>query len=157
LGAGAAEVIAPPVLEFTVYGKAQPAGSKRAFKHPTTGRVMVTDAAKGSRAWKEQVSSAAAVALANGKGNRAGELLVGPLAVAMRFEVVRPASHYGKRGLRSSAPKYPTTRPDVLKLARAVEDALTGVVWRDDALIVDEQLVKRYGEQARLVVFVAAL
>jgi len=33
----------------------------------------------------------------------------------------------------------------VLKLARAVEDALTGVIWADDAQIVDEVIRKRYG------------
>lgn len=32
--------------------------------------------------------------------------------------------------------------PDVLKLARGVEDALTGIVWRDDAQIVNESLSK---------------
>ena len=45
----------------------------------------------------------------------------------------------------------------MLKLARAVEDALTGIVWRDDAQIVDEQLSKVYGEPARVEVDVAEL
>jgi Holliday junction resolvase RusA-like endonuclease len=35
----------------------------------------------------------------------------------------------------------------VLKLARAVEDALTGVLWRDDAQIAIEQLSKHYAER----------
>jgi Holliday junction resolvase RusA-like endonuclease len=38
----------------------------------------------------------------------------------------------------------------VLKLARAVEDALTGVVWRDDAEIVAEGLAKLYGTPERV-------
>jgi Holliday junction resolvase RusA-like endonuclease len=46
------------------------------------------------------------------------------------------------------------TRPDVLKLARAAEDALTGIVWRDDSQIVHETLAKVYGEPERLEVAV---
>ena len=38
--------------------------------------------------------------------------------------------------------------PDVLKLARGVEDALTGIVWRDDAQIVNESLNKVVGAAA---------
>jgi hypothetical protein len=35
-------------------------------------------------------------------------------------------------------------RPDLLKVARAVEDSLSGVAFADDAAIVVEHLVKRY-------------
>ena len=56
--------------------------------------------------------------------------------------------------LRPAAPKHPTTRPDVLKLARAIEDSLTGVLWHDDSQIVSEHLRKHYGEPARVVVTV---
>jgi predicted short-subunit dehydrogenase-like oxidoreductase (DUF2520 family) len=45
----------------------------------------------------------------------------------------------------------------VLKLARGVEDALTGIVWRDDAQIVVEHLEKRYGSPARCEVRVKYL
>lgn len=44
----------------------------------------------------------------------------------------------------------PATRPDVLKLARCAEDSLTGIVWRDDAQIVEEHLFKYWGEPARV-------
>jgi Holliday junction resolvase RusA-like endonuclease len=59
--------------------------------------------------------------------------------------------------LRASAPRYPTGRPDVLKLARACEDALTGVIWRDDAQIVVERLYKDWGEPARVLVEIEQL
>jgi Holliday junction resolvase RusA-like endonuclease len=80
------------------------------------------------------------------------ELLEGPLVLEFVFFRPRPAAHFGRRGLRPSAPEFPTTRPDVLKLARAVKDALTGVVWRDDAQVVDERLAKRFEEPARVEV-----
>jgi Holliday junction resolvase RusA-like endonuclease len=38
----------------------------------------------------------------------------------------------------------PITRPDLLKLTRLLEDACSGIIWRDDAQISDELLMKRY-------------
>ena len=38
--------------------------------------------------------------------------------------------------LTPSAPKYKTSKPDVGKTARAVEDALTGIAWVDDSQVV---------------------
>jgi hypothetical protein len=37
-----------------------------------------------------------------------------------------------------------------LKLARAAEDALTGVLWLDDSQIVDERISKAYGDDVGL-------
>lgn len=45
----------------------------------------------------------------------------------------------------------------MLKLARAAEDALTGILWRDDAQICDEVIRKRYGEPARVEIEVRTL
>ena len=42
-----------------------------------------------------------------------------------------------------------TTMPDIDKLARCALDALTGIVFRDDAQIVDLHATKRYGEPER--------
>lgn len=128
-------------LAFTVYGQAQPAGSKTAGRSKS-GRMFVRDSAKGSRPWKTQVAQAAGEAM-NGTG-----LLDGALELSVIFTVPRPKGHYGVRGLRPSAPEHPTVRPDVTKLLRAVEDACTGIVWRDDAQIVAQHAVKRYGEPA---------
>lgn len=135
-------------ITFTVAGKPEPAGSKRAFSwRARDGRsgTSVVDANPKSRGWKTLVSAAAAASFS-------GELLDGPLSVEFTFEVPRPQGHFGTRGLRPAAPAHPTTRPDVLKLARAVEDALSGIVYRDDSQIVRETLVKKYGEQSRLTV-----
>ena len=37
-------------------------------------------------------------------------------------------------------------KPDVLKLARSTEDALTGLIWMDDAQVWEMQILKRYSE-----------
>jgi Holliday junction resolvase RusA-like endonuclease len=145
------------MIEFTVYGIAQPAGSKRAFVNRKSGKMMVTDANKNSRPWKTEVAAAAHTAMLSHARTQHGTLVDGPLAVTIAFVVPRPKGHFGKKGIRGSAPSYPAVRPDVLKLARGVEDACTGIVWRDDAQIVVEYLTKVYGEPARCEVTVTTV
>lgn len=132
------------MISFTVYGTAEPAGSKRAFV--VKGRAVVTDANARSKPWKQEVASKGAEAM-NGD-----PLLDGPLEVVFTIFVPRPAGHFGKKGLLPSARQQPTVKPDLLKLARGIEDALTGVVWRDDSQIVAEHLFKSYGERAGVVI-----
>lgn len=127
-------------LDFVVIGEARPGGSKRAFV--VKGRAVVTDdAGVTGKAWRRDVQLAALEAM--DAAGLAGELLEGPLAVRMTFYRTRPQRP------KPNARDYPTTRPDVLKLARAIEDALTGVVWADDAEIVAEGLAKLYGAPER--------
>lgn len=136
-------------LTVTVYGTARPAGSKRAFIRGK--RAIVTDANPNAKPWKQQVAQIAGEAM----GDR--PLLEGALRVSFIFVVPRPKGHFTTTGSLSAAGRrkpYPTVKPDVLKLARAVEDALSGVVYRDDAQIVDERLVKHYGEPERVEISV---
>lgn len=74
-------------------------------------------------------------------------LITGPVTLRVTFVRPRPAGHYGRTGLRPSAPAHPTVRPDLTKMLRALEDALTGVVWRDDAQVVHLDVVKAYGDR----------
>lgn len=136
---------------FTVYGTPQPAGSKRGFFIKKLNRVVITDAAKQSRPWKALVSDAAQQAM-NGGG-----VMRGPLSLRLAFFVPRPKGHMGKHGIKPSAPGYPAVRPDATKLLRAVEDALTGILWNDDAQVVEQHVFKHYGEPARCEVKVELL
>ena len=142
------------VLAITVYGTPRPAGSKRVVPVGKKGgpkRFIVTDASRKSRPWKEDVSREAARVMAG------RELIRGALDVTFRFYVARPKGHFGKRGLLASARPYPTVRPDALKLARAVEDSLSGIVYHDDAQIVKERLVKEYGAPERVEIEIREL
>ena len=135
-------------LKFTVPGRPQPAGSKRGFPLRLPGgkvRVIITDANLEAKPWQAEVRYAALVAYR-------GEAWSGPLRLTLRFFLTRPKGHFGKKGVRASAPKHPTVKPDALKLARAVEDACTGILWLDDAQIVEEHLSKEYGPQDGCVV-----
>lgn len=145
------------VFRLVVYGAPQPAGSKKAFilgKGPNR-RAIITDDAKRSRPWKNNVAQQAGEAMAD---HGLDALLAGPLHVTFQFYRRRPKSHFGARGnVKPKAPPYPTTKPDLLKLARAVEDALAGVVYQDDAQIISEELRKLYGEPERVVVEISKL
>lgn len=121
-------------VDFTVYGRPEPAGSKRGFpfKRPSGQLgVRIVDANPKAAAWKEWVRAAA-------KGFMEGRPpLAGPLVLQLEFTLAR-----GKTVTRD----VPTVRPDTTKLVRAVEDALTNVVWEDDAQVVSQYAEKRYGE-----------
>lgn len=154
------------MIEFTAYGRAQPAGSKKSYvpldrktKQPfkKNGRIVVSTVDDNPKAkdWKAVVSAAAAAAMAG------RPLLAGPLVAHFTFYRVRPKGHFrtGRNAdvLKASAPKYPTPKPDVLKLTRAAEDAMQDVVYRNDSQIVRQILTKAYGEPARVEVKIVEL
>jgi len=121
-------------------GIPRPGGSKRAFVNPKTGRAIVTEDCKRSKDWR------ACVALAGREHFE--KPLLGPLRVSFEFHFLRPKGHYGKKGVRPSAPTYPAVRPDVSKCIRSTEDALTGIAWRDDSQIVQQVAVKVYTDSS---------
>lgn len=137
-------------VEFTAFGTALPAGSKR-LGVASNGRRFVRDDNPNTSEWKRTVAQAAGAAM-NGR-----PLLDGALTLVIQVYRPRPQSHYGKNGLRPAAPPFPTTRPDITKLVRAIEDALTGVLARDDSQFVEVLGIKRYGEPARVEVKVSRL
>jgi Holliday junction resolvase RusA-like endonuclease len=132
------------MIEFFVPGKAQPGGSKKAFYKKKLNRVIVTDDNSKASGWKQDVKFFASKAFI-------GEPLLGPLSVVCCFHVARPQYHYGSgknKGVLKDAYKdaYPTSKPDATKLFRSTEDALTGVIWKDDAQVVEQIITKRYSE-----------
>ena len=50
-----------------------------------------------------------------------------------------------------------TQKPDADNLVKIIKDALTGVVWRDDAQVVDVISRKRYGDVARTEIVVRSI
>jgi Holliday junction resolvase RusA-like endonuclease len=141
--------VSPPVVSFWVPGRPRPQGSKRAFliKRKQDGvvrPVLVDSSGEEGRAWRSQVRDAAIAAWGDFK-----PVLEGPVSVAFTFQLLRPKGHFGTgrnaECLKIDAPAYPQCPPDALKLARAVEDSLTSVIWRDDSQVVSEVILKRYG------------
>ena len=76
-----------------------------------------------------------------------GTMLHGPLRLEVTFYLRRPAS-------RPKKYRYPDRRPDVENLVKSVMDALTGLLWVDDAQVVTLNAQKRYGEpRAEITVY----
>lgn len=137
------------VVRFFVPGIPVPGGSKRPFLYTPKGggekRVALSDdSGQRGKHWRSAVQAAARTVYA-------GPLLEGPLRVIVTFASLRPTS--GKARQRP----YPSVRPDATKLMRALEDALTGVVWRDDAQIVDQHVAKRYADRPGAAVCIECL
>lgn len=148
-------------LAFFCEGHPQTAGSKAALppRAPGGQPIVVESGDRVKKAaWREDVREAARRAIEQHAGEWPCE---GPFEVAFVFYRLRPKGHFGSGRnagvLKSSAPLHPSTRPDALKLARAAEDALTGIVWADDAAIVDERLRKVWGRREGLAVVVKRL
>ena len=151
-------------LQFTVIGHPEPAGSKRAFPFKRRdGKlgVAVSDANPRAKHWKQAVACIAADEMAKLQLPVDRPLLDGPLKVWFRIRLSRPKGHYRSGAhsseLKPSAPVYPTTRPDLLKIARGVEDACTGIIWVDDSQIVGELLEKAYGAPERVEIEIETL
>jgi len=138
------------VIEVEVPGLPRTAGSKRVFMVGKQGEpkrpIVVDDSGKKGRDWRADVQHAIL-------RRYQGPPLEGALEVSFVFTVPRPRSHFGRRGLRPTAPTYPIVRPDMSKFERAVEDAATGLLWYDDAQIVSRAAMKRYGDQPGVLIF----
>jgi len=135
-------------LQFVVHGRPAPQGSKRAVGRDKHGRSMMVEASKYLKPWRTLVAYAAAEAF----GDR--PLFTGAIELTLDFHFTRPKSHYRSGAatshlLRAGAPLHHITTPDYDKLARAIGDALTGIVIQDDAQIWDAHVSKRYSEAGR--------
>ena len=139
------------MITFFVPGLCKTAGSKKAFFRPGMKfPVVVDDCAKG-KDWKADVKAFAALAYQ-------GEPLTGPLKVTMAFTLPRIRSHLRSNGaVKLNAPHWHTKKPDALKMARAVEDACTGILWVDDSQIAVEELAKAYGSRPGVCVTISRL
>ena len=114
-------------MQIVVYGMPGPQGSKR-----HVGNGVMIESSKKVKPWRQDVK-AAAIAARNGSA-----ALDGPLVVRMVFTLPKPASAPKRRRT------YAMRKPDLSKLARSTEDALTDAgLIADDARIVEyERLAK---------------
>jgi len=70
------------------------------------------------------------------------------IAMDVTFYIPRPANHYGTGKnagtIKLSARPWPTVPPDSMKMVRAIEDALTGILYEDDSQICEHTVEKIY-------------
>lgn len=125
-------------IEFFVSG--DPKGQPRARAFARNGMVRIYDpgTAEGwksavAAAYKEQCPTATTFSPYDAIG------------VSLEFWFARPKSHMGKRGLKDSAPRAHTQKPDCDNLAKAVLDAMTQLgVWRDDSQVWAIRVAKHW-------------
>ena len=150
-------------LAFTIFGKPQQRGSKtfasargggallmgkggepyierygRAWIVRNAYPIITDDNSGPSKKWMKLVAQVAR----NNYGNQPP--IARPVMLTARFYFERPQSHYGTgrnaERLKDSAPEHHGQSPDLAKLLRALEDAMSGIVY------VDDRLIARYGE-----------
>lgn len=130
-------------FEVVLRGRPAPQGSKRAipaFKGKGPGREWVAnrqvEMSPHVKNWRDDVKTAAEKIIAD-TGHVRYEC---PVRVSMVFTVDRAAKP--RKGLRL----WPAKMPDLSKLCRSTEDALSAAgVWKDDALVVEyTRLAKVY-------------
>lgn len=149
-------------LVITIRGtKAEPAGSKVRNRY---GGVRDDNA--NLKPWQAIVRGEASDALDALLGDDYDDIHF-PLwpTEALMLDVVeyrvRPKTHFTTKGALSAQgrrfPTHPTSKPDRGKIARGIEDALTGLVYRDDVQIVDGRVSKRWSTSARTVIIVAPI
>lgn len=135
------------ILRIVAHGLPAPQGSKNFRGLSKAGRGILGESSKKVRPWRQDVMAAARDAIEDHAlqsldFNRAfpWQPLDVPLRVRMVFTMPKPASAPKKKRT------YPCRMPDLSKLARSTEDALTVAgVWRDDARVVQyDRLAKVY-------------
>jgi crossover junction endodeoxyribonuclease RusA len=104
------------------------------------GRVILVESSKKVKPWRDDVKAAALVAMGGpGKG------ITGPVKVQMIFTMPKPKSAPKRRKT------WPSKYPDLSKLVRSTEDALTDIgAWEDDARVIELRGAKVFpGEDPR--------
>lgn len=143
-------------ISFTVEGRPAQQGSKRAFKHKHTGKIVMLDMSANLKPWRTQVSAAA-------RSEMRGEPPThDAVRVFLFFTFQRPKNHYGTGKnagvLKAGRPRWYSSAPDIDKLSRACLDAMTGIAYRDDSQVAGLTAEKAYGDApgVRVVVEIAS-
>lgn len=97
----------------------------------------------------------ATIRIAAQSAMRGAPLVDHPVAVKLLVTVEMSASWPAwKTEAASNGAMRPTAKPDIDNVAKLTLDALNGVVWRDDAQVVDMRIEKRFGDRPRLEIVV---
>lgn len=127
------------VITIVVTGSPAPQGSK-SFKGIRGGKAILAESSRHVKPWRDAVRADALLAR-NAWAEQWGRWipLDQPLLVEMVFTMPKPAAAPKRRRT------WPMRMPDLSKLCRSTEDALTDAgIWRDDARVVE------YGRLAKV-------
>ncbi len=123
------------IIRIVVYGSPAPQGSKSFKGLAKSGRAILAESSKKVRPWRQDVKLAAEQV----RAALALPVLDEALQVRMTFTLPKPLSAPKRRRV------FPSKLPDLSKLVRSTEDALTDAgIWRDDARVIECTAAKRY-------------
>lgn len=120
-------------LHFRIEGEPVPQGSKTATV--INGRAVMFDSNKKLKLWRQTVTAETRKEMIRTRfvGFEAGD----PLVVSLSFTLARP---------KTVQRLFPTVKPDLDKLIRAVLDGMTDAkAWADDSQVVYVLAHKTYG------------
>jgi len=157
------------MIRFRVFGVPQPTGSKKPFLICKKGGAIAktkggfpiintvdTNHAK-AKGWTKLVKDAA-------KKVFDSQPIDSPIRLEIMFFLPRPKYHFGTGRnagkLKPASPRQHITKPDVTKILRCTEDALTGILWVDDCQVCFTTIGKAYAtddEPAGADILVAAM
>lgn len=124
------------MLTFVVPG--EPQGKGRAKVVKIAGFTRMATPAK-TVAYEGLIAHAASIAM-DGRA-----MLEGAAGCNVFIDCAVPASWSGKKQRAALAGEVmPTTKPDADNVVKAIFDGMNGVVWRDDVVVVDLRVRKRY-------------
>lgn len=115
------------MIQFRVFGEPAPQGSK------TIMRGRLVESSKKLPAWRKAIADAA---------KELNEYTEEPVEVLIIFYLPKP---------KTVKRKYPSVKPDLDKLCRAVGDGITGILIKDDSQIVELSARKEYGQPGAFI------
>ena len=141
------------ILTIDVPGIPQTKGSARGFGFirktgPRAGKigVAITNDNPSAKEWQARIAYFARQSMVGGTTAQG-------VTVDVTFKFTRPKSHLhtGKRAgeVKATAPERHRQKPDIDKLLRVVLDALTGVVWDDDAQVFHVDMFKGWADPGK--------
>lgn len=136
-------------IEFSVPGAPVGKGRPRIGRRGPHARMFTPE---------KTVAYESTVALFASQAMAGQALFDGPVRVVLHLVCAIPASWSTKK--RQSAIGHqirPTTKPDIDNTAKALFDAMNGVVWRDDVQVVELTARKMYGEAPMAKVWVSCV
>jgi Holliday junction resolvase RusA-like endonuclease len=136
-----------------VLGKPAPQGSKR-----HVGNGVMVESSQRCKPWRLDVKHTALELRSEGWYAN----MDAAIFLSVTFVFARPKNHFRTNGqLKPKAPVHCTGRiGDVSKLVRAVEDAMTGIIYNDDAQIISLIAHRRFAhdrEQPCAIITITAL
>ena len=132
-------------VSFTVHGKPMAQGSMTPFIDKRSGQARMKPTNKGMLPYRQEVAQTAHVEF---RGRMFGKHE--PVELEVQFWISRPAGAPKKR-------THPAVKPDLDKLVRLVNDALTGIAYLDDGQVCKVTAQKFYGTPERTEITVRAV